>query len=94
VNQDPLGECARVIKLDDERFLMVKKMADGSRAVGLGNRGEFETRVTAEWSQLGISGQQRVRDLWRQRELGNFENSFAASVPRHAVVLIRAWAAK
>jgi hypothetical protein len=35
-----------------------------------------------------------VRDLWRQQNLGDSENEFKATVPRHGVVLIRASAAK
>jgi alpha-galactosidase len=94
VNQDPLGNCARLIKLDDERFLMIKTMEDGSKALGLGNRGDFEATVSVSWDQLGVSGKQRVRDLWRQKELGSFEKVFSTPVPRHAVVLVRLWPSK
>ena len=64
-------------------------MEDGSKAVGLFNRGRFDLPVTVKWSDLGISGPQIVRDLWRQRDLGTFENQFTAPVGRHGVVLIR-----
>ena len=47
--------------------------------------------VTAKWSDLSLSGKQRVRDLWRQQDLGVFENQFEASVPRHGALLIRVW---
>ena len=94
VDQDPLGECAKVVKLDDDRFLMIKTMADGSKAVGLGNRGDSEASVSASWKQLDVSGRQRIRDLWRQKELGVMENDFQTPVPRHAVVLVRLWPAK
>ena len=66
-----------------------KDMEDGSKAVGLFNRGEFENSVTVTWSQLGIASKARVRDLWRQTDLGEFRNAFSATVPRHGVVLIR-----
>jgi alpha-galactosidase len=94
VNQDPLGECGRVITLSEESFLMVKNLEDGSRALGLANRGEVETTVTAEWSQLGITGPQVVRDLWRQKNLGRYEDRFGAPVPRRGVVLVKLTAVK
>ncbi|MBN1901447.1 NPCBM/NEW2 domain-containing protein [Candidatus Sumerlaeota bacterium] len=89
VNQDPLGQCAFVVKLETDAFVMVKEIKDGSRAVGLCNRGEFETTVTADWKDIGVKGRQKARDLWRQKDLGEFENHFQANVPRHGVVFIR-----
>ena len=52
-------------------MLFVKDMEDGSKAVGLCNRGEVAIEVTAKWSDLGLKGKQRVRDLWRQKDLGD-----------------------
>lgn len=89
VNQDALGKPARVVKLDDDSFLMIKDLEDGSKAVGLCNRGEIEMEISAKWGDIGITGKQTVRDLWRQKDLGNFENSFTTIVPRHGVAVIR-----
>jgi alpha-galactosidase len=89
VNQDPLGQCARVVKLDEDTFLMVKDLEDGTKAVGLCNRGEDKVRVTAKWSDLGVKGKQPVRDVWRQKDLGKFTGEFKADVPRRGVVLVK-----
>ena len=64
-------------------------MEDGSKAVGLFNRREDEATVTAKWADLGLQGQQSVRDLWRQKDLGEFDGEFNAKVPRHGVLLVR-----
>lgn len=64
-------------------------MEDGSQAVGLFNRGEGAFKVTAKWRDLGLTGKQTVRDLWRQQDLGVFADEFTASVPRHGAVLVR-----
>ena len=66
-------------------------MEDGSKAVGLFNRGEGLAAVTAQWSDLGVQGRQIVRDLWRQKDLGVIEDAFTAYVARHGVVLVRMW---
>jgi alpha-galactosidase len=89
VDQDPLGQCGRVVPLSEDTFLMVKDLADGTKAVGLGNRGEFPAKVTATWRDVSLSGRQTVRDLWRQKDLGRFKGQFTAEVPRHGVVLVR-----
>ena len=89
VDQDPLGRQGRRVAQDGEREVWMKEMEDGSKVVGLFNRDEFEAKVEAKWADLGVRGQQRVRDLWRQKDLGTFDSSFSASIPRHGVVLVR-----
>jgi alpha-galactosidase len=69
--------------------VLAKGMEDGSRAAGLFNRSTKPAKVTARWEALGIKGRWRVRDLWRQRDLGVFEAEFSADVPPHGVVLVQ-----
>ncbi|HWQ92948.1 MAG TPA: glycoside hydrolase family 27 protein, partial [Clostridia bacterium] len=89
VNQDALGQCAAVSHLDENTFLMVKDLEDGSKAVGLFNRGEFPAQASASWASIGISGSQAVRDLWRQTDRGVFNGTFTASLPRHGCALVK-----
>jgi alpha-galactosidase len=89
VDQDPLGKCGVVYKKSEELFLMVKDMSDGSKSVGLFNRGKVATEVSFDWSELNLSGKQAVRDLWRQKELGVYNQKFSASVPAQGVVMIK-----
>ncbi|MEI6277409.1 MAG: putative Ig domain-containing protein [Prolixibacteraceae bacterium] len=89
VDQDPLGECGLVIKRPDNNFIMVKNRVDGSKTVGLFNRGKNDAEMTVDWAELQIAGRQEVRDLWRQKDLGISEQKFTASVPSQGVVLIQ-----
>jgi alpha-galactosidase len=91
IDQDPLGKCARTVALGDDGVLFVKDLEDGSKAVGLCNRGEMEIEIAAKWSDLGLKGKQRVRDLWRQKDLGEYNDSFTAKVGRHGTFMIRLW---
>ena len=88
VNQDPLGNQARRIVLPDGTELLAKNLEDGSLAVGLFNPGEKPAKVAATWSALGLKGKQKVRDLWRQKDLGVFDDHFEAEVPVHGVALV------
>ena len=94
VNQDPLGKQAARVAQDGQLEVWAKDMEDGSKAVGLFNRGYTAANVTASWADLGLTGRQSVRDLWRQQDLGKFSDSFTIEVPRHGVVLVRIWPAK
>ncbi|GEM_PF-114922 len=89
VNQDPLGRQAGRIAQNGTLEVWAKDMEDGSKAVGLFNRGQREQTVTVNWSDLGITGEQTVRDLWRQKDIGNYSDKFEANVGRHGVVLVK-----
>ncbi|MDE3068247.1 MAG: putative Ig domain-containing protein [Verrucomicrobiota bacterium] len=91
VDQDPLGQQAKRLVKNGDLEVWTKDMEDGSKAVGLFNRGDSPAAVEVKWSDLGWSGRHRVRDLWRQKDLGTFQNDFGAMVPRHGVELVRVW---
>ncbi|HUB25292.1 MAG TPA: NPCBM/NEW2 domain-containing protein [Tepidisphaeraceae bacterium] len=90
VNQDPLGRQASRIYFDDDGLeVWAKDMADGTKAVGLFNRGEMPNTVMVKWSDLGLTGPQPVRDLWRQKDLGDFDGNYAVQVGRHGAALVK-----
>jgi alpha-galactosidase len=91
VDQDPLGRPGRRAVKAGGVEIWVRDLEDGSKAVGLFNRGEILAAVTVLWADLGLSGPQRVRDLWRQQDLGVHDAAFTAYVARHGVVMIRVW---
>jgi alpha-galactosidase len=89
VSQDPLGRQAGRVAQNGPLEVWAKDLEDGSQAVGLFNRGGEEAQVTANWADLHLTGAHKVRDLWRQQDLGSFSEQFQAAVPRHGVVLLR-----
>lgn len=89
VNQDALGQCAALVADAGDTFVLVKTLEDGSKAVGLCNAGAVPVAVTARWTDLGVSGKQVVRDLWRRRDIGTAEGTYTATVPRHGVVVVK-----
>ena len=56
VNLDPLGRQAGRVAKNGEMEVWAKDMEDGSKAVGLFNRGEVAGVVTARWADLGVTG--------------------------------------
>jgi alpha-galactosidase len=93
VNQDPLGKQARIVKQFNEDYILAKQMEDGSLALGMFNLGEVPHRIRVNWNEIGLNGCQRVRDLWRQIELGTFEDHFEILIQRHGVMVTRFWPA-
>ncbi|HHM24347.1 MAG TPA: glycoside hydrolase family 27 protein, partial [Bacteroidetes bacterium] len=89
VNQDPLGKQARRVLQKDDFQVWMKDLSDGSKAVGIFNLGEKRAEFALRWEKIGLARRQSVRDLWRQKDLGEFADEFRASVNRHGVVLIK-----
>ena len=89
VDQDPLGQQAKILRQSRDEFVLVKQLADGSKAVGLFNLASRPRNISIEWSELSLSGNQQVRDLWSQEELGSMDKTFEIAVPRHGVSLVR-----
>ena len=88
VNQDPLGRQAVRVQHDDAQEIWAKPMSDGSTAVGLFNRSCLTRTVTLPFASLGLKGPHRLRDLWRQKDLGVAADTFAAKIPGHGVLLL------
>ena len=91
VDQDELGKPGYRVSKSEDTEVWIRQLEDGSQAVGLFNRGKNEINITAFWKDLGISGKQKVRDLWRQKDIGGFKDKFSSEVPAHGVVMLRMW---
>ena len=91
VDQDPLCRQATLVAKSGDAQVFAKQLEDGSWAVGLFNLGPESQTVTVSWSDLKLDGPHRVRDLWRQKDIGSFPEKFSAEVASHGAGLIRVY---
>jgi alpha-galactosidase len=89
VDQDPLGKQARILRENRNEYILVKELEGGAKAVGLFNLAGAPRKLALTCSELGLTGNQRVRDLWRQKDLLPCSDTFETEVPRHGVALLR-----
>jgi alpha-galactosidase len=89
VDQDKLGKQGVRVSKQGDLEVWAKPLADGGHAVGLFNRGEATAKVTAKWSDVGVNGSHKVRDLWKHADLGKMADAYSADVPSHGVVIIK-----
>lgn len=90
VDQDSEGMQGYRVAQEGPLEVWMKPLADGSKAVGLFNRGHYsDNPVTVRFSDIGIGEKALVRDLWAHRDLGVFSDHFEATVPNHGVVMVR-----
>ncbi len=104
VNQDPLGKQAKMAYNGVRYQVWTKELYDGSMAVAIFNIGKDNPVEAFNWNndtrklnitvgadQIGVSGTHKVRDLWKQRDIGTFNEYFGAQVPWHGVILLKIW---
>jgi hypothetical protein len=90
VDQDPLALGAKRVSQNSGVEVWVKPLRNGSKAIGLFNRGNAPATATLDWTAAGLTGQQKLRDLWNHTELGAFNQTYSNTIPAHGVVLV--WA--
>ena len=91
IDQDELGAAAALV-IDDQLYdyeIWARPLADGSMAFALLNAGTEDASIPIPFAKLGMKGKWAVRDLWRQKDEGEFEDCYAATVPGHATHLVK-----
>ncbi|MGD0731520.1 MAG: putative Ig domain-containing protein [Terracidiphilus sp.] len=89
VDQDALGWQGRVVRQSEDEFIIEKPLEDGSVAVGLFNLSEGSRTMSVSLTDLGLNGSWKVRDLWRQKEIGAVSGSLSAEVAQHGVSFVQ-----
>jgi alpha-galactosidase len=57
--------------------------------VALFNTGDAAAQLSIDFAQAGIKGKAMVRDLWAQKDMGIFKNSYRQQVNSHGALLLR-----
>ncbi|MGN6181538.1 MAG: putative Ig domain-containing protein [Mucilaginibacter sp.] len=89
INQDDLGKEAVQVEAKDGYLVYVKDLHDGSKAVGIFNISDDYKNITLNWSDLGLGGYTKVRDVWRQKYLITDNKTFKTGIPSHGVTLVK-----
>ena len=79
INQDPLGEQAKIIKKDDGLWFYKKNLADGRVAIAVFNSNEEDGSYTLNLKALGLNPNSKAVETW------NFpQNNTTIAIPSHA----------
>jgi alpha-galactosidase len=103
IDQDPLGRSARLVADENDVQVWLRPLQDGSYAVGLFNIDGFgktpqsyfrwgdekSKSCDLDFSKLGLKGKWKIRDVWRQKDLGLYDGTFKTDIRHHGVVMIR-----
>ncbi len=80
VNQDKLGQCAEPVVMDDEKWILKKTLANGNIVVGFFDVSDKEQEISVSWKDLGIDEEKTARDLWRQKDIGKYDEEIKVKV--------------
>jgi Alpha galactosidase A/Alpha galactosidase C-terminal beta sandwich domain len=86
---DQAGTPARPVSQNTDQQVWYARNSDGSYTVALFNLGSSAATVTANWSDIGLSGTAQVTNLWTQSSAGTASGSISAGLPEHGSELLR-----
>lgn len=89
VNQDLLGNQAKLVFEENEIQYWVKKLSDGAIALGIFNLNEGVENIRFNLNNLALNGTFTIRDLWRQTDLGRFREGMDVTLYGHGVLLLK-----
>ena len=89
IDQDKAGKQGSRLSANGDREIWTKDLAGGAKAIGLFNRGGDAASMKFKWSDAGMSGKPRVRDLWSRKDMPVDGPEYSATVPSHGVVLLK-----
>ena len=93
LDQDPLGKQAACVDTIGDVRVYLKKLENGSVAVGFCNFGVKPAEFKYDhFATLGLGGRQQIRDLWRQKDLGTVtvgREAMPLLIPAHGIVLLK-----
>ncbi len=108
IDQDPLGRSGRLVSDENGVQTWLKQLEDGSYAVGLFNIDDYQKTPQSffrwgdekpkeyvfDFAKLGLKNKWKLRDAWRQKDLGIFTDSFVTNIRHHGVVMLRMYPIK
>ena len=77
-------------KLDDAKNqIWYGQMSDGDYIIGFFNKEDNEYDRTLDFSEIGIEGKVKVRDLWKHQDEREAETSLSYKIPGHSCKIVR-----
>jgi alpha-galactosidase len=88
IDQDALGKQGDRLYQSGDFDVWTKPLSDGRVAVGLFNRSWDNRDVSVDLAEIGFRDGARLRDVWKQKDLGRHSGVFTDTIPKHGVTLL------
>jgi alpha-galactosidase len=91
IDQDKLGKQGYRVSAAGSTEIWEKPLSDGSKAVGLFNRGDSESSITLDLKSVGFGAGAKLDDIWADKDVMESGGSYTVQVPMHGAVLLKVW---
>jgi alpha-galactosidase len=88
IDQDALGKQGDRLYQSGDFDVWTKPLIGGRMAVGLFNRSWDNREVSVDLAEIGFRNGARLRDVWKQKDLGHHAGVFTDTIPKHGVTLL------
>jgi len=88
IDQDALGKQGDRLYQNGDLEVWTRPLSGGRVAVGLFNRGASASDISIQLAQVGFPRGGKLRDVWKQKDLGSHSGTFTDTVPTHGVTLL------
>ena len=89
VDQDKLGKQGYRVSAQGATEIWEKPLSDGSKAVGLFNRGDSASAITLDLKSVGFGDGAKLHDIWAGKDVMASGGSYTVQVPMHGAVLLK-----
>jgi len=89
VDQDKDGKQGKQIWKSGDQDIWSRPLSGGAQAVAFFNRATEPAKINVRWTDIGITGKKRLRDLWLHQNVEWTGLEYSLTVPGHGVVMLR-----
>ena len=88
IDQDAAGQQGDRVRAEGPLEIWAKPLSGGGKAVGLFNLSDQPAYIDVAFTEVGLKGPVKARDVWAAKDLGRLK-TYRTIVPGHGVVLLR-----
>src|SRR5881296_3134433 len=85
VDQDKDGKQGKQVWKSGDQEIWIRSLSGGAQAVAFFNRATEPAKINVPWTDIGISGKKRLRDLWLHQNVEWTGPEYSLTVPGHGV---------
>ncbi len=89
IDQDSASKPATRIWKEGDLEAWSRDLSDGSKVLGLFNRGKADAQAKVDATALGLTADLKARDLWLGNDIGTLGSAINQSILSHGVLLFR-----